>query len=85
METTKVKFSSAKNDSFDSLLKERIANYFSQHNNNDKANVAMIIKMVFIGILFVGTYILMLSNRCSEMQLLFLALLWGASKARLSD
>jgi linoleoyl-CoA desaturase len=81
MEQIKIKFKQAPGDTFYTSLKEKMDTYFASRKMDDKANGAMIFKMLLIGFLFFGTYAAILSNKFSEGQLLLLALLWGFSKA----
>ncbi len=81
MKTVNVKFQKEKQNEFAENLNKRIDDYFAKNNCNDKANLAMIIKLVVIGILFFGSYALLLSNAFSETKLLLLAILFGFSKA----
>lgn len=81
MEKIKAKFSVRQDNAFVAQLRLRMDEYFKRQKNYDKANAAMIAKMVIIGLIFFGSYFLILSRWCSEAQLLGLAVVFGFANA----
>jgi len=77
MVNAKVKFENSLNTGFYNELKEKVENYFINSGNSKKANTGMILKIILILLSFIGSYVLILSNRFNENGLLFLALLFG--------
>jgi len=78
---SKIKFESQVNSSFFKEVKERVDEYFKKTGYTRKANKAMIIKIVIIGILFFGSYGAIVSGIFSEKSMLLLAILFGFSNA----
>lgn len=80
MTSTTIKYGTPINTPFYKEMKEKIDAYFISKGYSRKANGAMIIKIILIGILFFGSYFALLSNVFSEAVMLLLAILFGLSK-----
>lgn len=79
METTKIKFGQPLQSPFYKDVKDKMEQYFLMKRCSKKANTAMLIKLLIIAGLFLGSYVLLLSNVLSETGLLALAVLFGFS------
>lgn len=79
MEVKKIKFSKPKSSPFYQELKLQIDSYFQQKGCSRKANTAMRVKIIFILLLFLGSYTALLSNYFSLSWMLFFVVLLGLS------
>ena len=84
MELKKIKFSEPKNSPFYEKLKLQIDSYFQQKSCSRKANTAMRLKIIFIALLFLGSYSAILSNSFSLGWLMFFVILFGLSMGLLA-
>lgn len=73
----KVKFTQPINTPFYQEVKQKTDAYFAARSNNRKANVHMVLKMIFIFILFIGSYGLLLSNQLPDGQMLITTIFFG--------
>jgi linoleoyl-CoA desaturase len=76
----KIHFKNPENSPFQTELNFRVNEYFKSGNISKKANFAMILKMVIIFCVIGLTYGLLLSNRLTESQMLFMAVIFGFSQ-----
>jgi linoleoyl-CoA desaturase len=84
MEVEKIKFSESKNTPFYEELKLQVNSYFEQRGISRKANTAMRLKITFIVLLFLGSYLAILSNYFSLGWLLLFVILFGLSMGLLA-
>jgi linoleoyl-CoA desaturase len=73
----KIRFEKAEKEGFYIVLKERINGYFDNNKVSRHANVEMVLKTIFILSVFVGSYLLILSNQFSPLQMLCLVIING--------
>jgi linoleoyl-CoA desaturase len=72
-----VKFINNNKTDFYQVLKKKVDDYFLENNLSKHANPTMVIKTIIILSLYIGPYLLIMSNRFSPVQMLFLVVLMG--------
>ncbi len=81
MSTRKVRFAKPDGNAFNTEVRTRVANYFTEKGISDKANGAMVLKTVILLSLPFVCYGLIMSNQFTPWQMLGLAVLMGAGMA----
>lgn len=75
----KFKFTQSLNTPFYLELKQKVDAYFAARSNNRKANTHMYTKMILLFLLFFTSYGLLLSNALSQIQMIFMTIIFGLS------
>lgn len=72
-----IRFLKEEKGGFYDVLKERVNDYFEKNNISRNANGEMIFKTILILSVFAGSYLMILSNQFTTLQMLLLAILNG--------
>ena len=78
----RLKFKSTESD-FYTVLKEKVANYFSENNISPHANWMMVFKTIFFAALFIGTYVFIVTSGMPWPLLLIAACVLGFATAQI--
>src|SRR5665213_207839 len=81
MDNHKIKFNKTKDPDFISELRVEVNKYFTQNHLSQHANASMVLKTITLLLITFGSYALILTNRFTPWEMLFLAIVMGLGVA----